>query len=363
VTYEPLGVAVFAVGTLVLYTERFRAVLFASDVDDPVVVLDGADRVRDFNAAAAAAFPALDDAVGRPLDTAVPPLRGALAKADEAADRNATMEEDGAAAEPPVVAVPGADGTRYFRPATVPVALADPDDGRRLVLTDVTETERQRQALKRQNERLERFASAVSHDLRNPLNAASAQLDIARRKLDTENRHLAAVATEQDRMGEMISDLLTLAREGRDIDDLETVSLRELAGDCWSRVDPEGGGPELRITGDLQFRADPDRLRQVLENLFRNALEHAAENPADLTVGVGPLADGPGFYVADDGNGISENRRENVFETGHTTADGGTGFGLTIVREFVTAHGWEVRVVESAEGGARFEISGVEAVG
>lgn len=163
-------------------------------------------------------------------------------------------------------------------------------------------------------------------------------------------------------MEEMISDLLTLAREGRDIDETETVSLRELAADCWNRVDPEGDGPELRVEGDRHFRADPDRLRQVLENLFRNAVEHAAENPAELTVSVGPLADAPGFYVADDGHGIPEDRREDVFETGHTTADGGTGFGLAIVQEIVTAHGWGIVATESAEGGARFDISGVEAV-
>jgi signal transduction histidine kinase len=366
VTYEPLGVAVFAVGTLVLYTERFRAVLLASDVDDPVVVLDGSDRIRDFNAAAATAFPALDGAVGSPLDSAVPSLAEGLSKADTAEEAEDTEGRSGDGAtdgsEPPVVAVPTDGGTRHFRPTTVPVALGAPDEGRRLVLTEVTETERQRQALERQNERLERFASAVSHDLRNPLNAASAQLDIARRKLDGENRHLAAVATEQNRMEEMITDLLTLAREGRDIDEMEVVSLRRLAGDCWNRIAPEEDGPALRVVDGLRFRADPDRLRQVLENLFRNSVEHAAEDPADLTVSVGPLADGDGFYVADDGPGIPGDRRERVFETGHTTADDGTGFGLAIVREIVTAHDWDVRVVESETGGARFEISGVETV-
>jgi signal transduction histidine kinase len=375
VTYEPLGVAAFAVGTLVLYRERFQAVRLTSDVDDPVVVLDGTDHVRDFNAAAADAFPALEGSIGQSLPAAVPDLatalpavigsRGEAAEgAGDAPDAETEADEpafvDGGG-EPSVIAVPGDDGLRYFQPSTMPVALGGSDDARRLVLTDVSGTERQRQALERQNERLERFGSAVSHDLRNPLNAANAQLSLARDQLDGENRHLDAVADEQARMEAMIEDLLTLAREGRAIGSTEPVSLATVAGNCWDRIAPEAVGPDLDIASDLRFEADPDRLQQVLENLFRNAVEHGTTaDGADPSVRVGALADGDGFYVADDGPGIPEDRRERVFETGHTTAEGGTGFGLAIVREIVTAHGWAISVTESETGGARFEISGVE---
>jgi signal transduction histidine kinase len=51
-----------------------------------------------------------------------------------------------------------------------------------------------------------------------------------------------------------------------------------------------------------------------------------------------------------------------VFEQGYSTADDGTGFGLSIVREIVEAHGWEITVTEGANGGARFEIAGVDVV-
>jgi signal transduction histidine kinase len=69
-----------------------------------------------------------------------------------------------------------------------------------------------------------------------------------------------------------------------------------------------------------------------------------------------------GFYVADDGQGIPEADREQVFEPGYSTGTEGTGYGLQIVRQIGTAHGWDVRVTESDEGGARFEIVGVESV-
>jgi signal transduction histidine kinase len=76
-----------------------------------------------------------------------------------------------------------------------------------------------------------------------------------------------------------------------------------------------------------------------------------------VTVHVGE-SDG-GFYVADDGPGIPEAERERIFEAGYSTADEGTGFGLRIVEQVVDAHGWEVTVTESEQGGARFDVTGV----
>jgi len=95
-------------------------------------------------------------------------------------------------------------------------------------------------------------------------------------------------------------------------------------------------------------------MQQLLENLLRNAVEHGGDT---VTITVGGLNDG--FYFEDDGPGIPENERNNVFETGYSTAKGGTGFGLSIVKQIATAHGWEICVTEGSEGGARFEIRGV----
>lgn len=109
----------------------------------------------------------------------------------------------------------------------------------------------------------------------------------------------------------------------------------------------------LDIAPDVSIDADPERLQQLFENLFRNALEHGGR---DVTVTVGDLPDGTGFFIQDDGVGIPESDREEIFTPGYTTAENGTGFGLAIVGEIVDAHGWTIRATESAEGGARFEI-------
>jgi signal transduction histidine kinase len=77
-----------------------------------------------------------------------------------------------------------------------------------------------------------------------------------------------------------------------------------------------------------------------------------------VTVTVGDPEDG--FHVSDDGPGIPEEERERVFETGYSASGTGHGLGLAIVREIAEGQGWDVRVTESTEGGARFEITGVE---
>jgi len=78
-----------------------------------------------------------------------------------------------------------------------------------------------------------------------------------------------------------------------------------------------------------------------------------------VTIRAGVLDDA-GFYVADDGAGIPEADRDSVMESGYTTNEDGTGFGLTIVADIVEAHGWEVSITESRGGGARFDVRAVD---
>ena len=207
--------------------------------------------------------------------------------------------------------------------------------------------------LERQNDRLEEFAGVVSHDLRNPLEVARGRTELAREECDSD--HLAAVERAHDRMTALIDDLLTLAREGDPVTDAEPVDLGRVVGSCWRTVDTVDA--TLRNEAEGMILADEGRLRQLLENLIRNAIEHGGEG---VSVTVGTLPDG--FYVADDGPGIDPDRREEVFDAGHSTSQSGTGFGLRIVEQVADAHGWSVRAVESEAGGARFEVTGVESV-
>jgi len=226
------------------------------------------------------------------------------------------------------------------------------------VYRDITEEkqreaqlEETRRALERSNRQLEEFANLVSHDLRNPLNVAEGRLALAAEECDSE--HLAVVERAHSRMEGLISDILSLAREGKAVDSFESVALSELVLDSWSVIDTRNASLEAELTRTVQ--ADPDRLQQLLENLIRNAIDHGGD---DVTIRIGDF--GGGLYVEDNGPGIAEPDRETVFQSGYSTARDGTGFGLAIVKEITTAHGWDIAVTRGSAGGARFEITGVE---
>ncbi|GAA0508864.1 PAS fold-containing protein [Halorubrum aquaticum] len=216
------------------------------------------------------------------------------------------------------------------------------------------ERERTQAQLQRERDRLEEFASVVSHDLRNPLNTAAGHLELLAAESDSE--HVEPVQRSLSRMETLIEDLLALARDGVRVEALAEIGLAELVSDAWSTA--ETADAELTVELDrTRIRADESRLRQLLENLFRNAVEHGGD---DVSVRVGTLGDASGFYVEDDGPGIPEDDCERAFEAGYSTSDEGTGFGLSIVEEIVAAHDWTVTAGESESGGARFEIDGVE---
>lgn len=213
---------------------------------------------------------------------------------------------------------------------------------------DVTERRAYERQLERQNERLDEFASVVSHDLRNPLNVAEGRIRLAN-KTGTLS-HLDDALDALDRMDDVIDDVLTWARQGKTVEHPSEVDVVSVAERAWKTVDTRDASLSLPATDELAIPADERRLRRLLENLFRNAVEHGGD---DVTVSVGPIENG--FYVEDDGVGIPASDREDVFDRGFTKTESGTGFGLTIVRDIVDVHDWSIEIVES-DTGARFEI-------
>ncbi|MFB6250171.1 MAG: ATP-binding protein [Halobellus sp.] len=200
--------------------------------------------------------------------------------------------------------------------------------------------------LERQNERLENFASVLAHDLRNPLNVVDGRLELAQAECDSP--HLEPIADSVDRMETLIDDVLDLAREGQTVTEAELVDLAGVARESWNHV--AAGGAQLQVETEQSVLAEQKRLTRLFENLLRNAVEHGGET---VQITVGSLDDG--FYVEDDGPGIPESDRDDVFKSGYTTNEAGTGYGLAIVSEIVDAHGWSIGIGDG-DGGARFEI-------
>jgi len=236
------------------------------------------------------------------------------------------------------------------------------------IMRDISDRVEREAELERQNERLERFASLVAHDLRDPLQTARATLAVAQAGDDDALDDLVDVF---DRMDELIGDVLTLAKQGQTVGDAVAVDLGSVAEDAWGTADT--GAATLVVADDLPtVAADRERVRTLFENLFKNSVEHgstssrrgsaddsvehgsAADDP--VTVRVEPLADGDGFAIADDGPGFGDADADRLFDYGYTTSDDGTGFGLSIVDEVVRAHGWTVTATAGDGGGARFEV-------
>ncbi|NGM70481.1 PAS domain S-box protein [Natronolimnobius sp. AArcel1] len=213
---------------------------------------------------------------------------------------------------------------------------------------DISDQKQRQEELLERNERLDRFTSILSHDLRNPLQLAQGRLQLL--KEDCESEHFDDIDYALTRMDALIEDVLTLAQVGNDAMEIESVSLSDLVEDCWTTVATDTAALEIETEQTIQ--ADEKQLHQLFENLFRNAVEHADET---VTVTVGDTE--TGFYIEDNGPGIPAAARDDIFDAGYTTADDGTGFGLHIVARVVDAHEWAVSITEGETEGARFEIS------
>ncbi|WP_435128312.1 sensor histidine kinase [Halobaculum sp. D14] len=228
--------------------------------------------------------------------------------------------------------------------------------------------------LERQNERLDRFASILSHDLRNPLNVAAGYVELAAETGETDRLPEAAEAL--DRMDSLIDSTLALARQGEAVESPEPTDVGLVARQAWGTV--ETADATLDVDALPTVPADPERLRTLFENLFRNSVEHAG---TDVAVRVERIdgddnadgncdgdadgnrdgdrdgdaaADAVGFAVSDDGPGLPAEDADRVLDWGYSTDDDGTGFGLAVVGDIAAAHGWTVDVDETADGGARF---------
>ncbi len=313
-----------------------------------LLVIDDQERIVDVNPAAEELL-GDGNPVGNKIDDVAP---GALADACLGPPGSETV----------TLTTPKAKRTYEIRRSILPGGAG------MVLLYDVTERRRQAEQLERQNERLERFGSVLSHDLRNPLNVAHGYVTMLTDETTGEPAGFAERALDGlERMDELIDDTLRLTSEGPAVTDPEPVDLAAIASEAWQSVETTDAALELDI--DRTVFADPERLQRLFENLFRNAVEHSDRTEPsgavgqetameELTVRVEPVPSG--FAVADNGPGIPEEQRESALEFGFTTTEDGTGLGLSIVAEIAEAHGWRVDVAESDTGGARFVFRGTE---
>jgi signal transduction histidine kinase len=317
VFYEPVGVAVFAVGALAVVEEEFATVAaparhqLAEQLSVPVLVVDDDDRVVDHNDAAGALFPSLAD--GRRLDE--------VFAADEGAD---------------VVTRSTPTGPRHFVRRSTPVEVAGRAAGRTVVLAEVTAVEAARRELDRQNEQLDEFAAAVAHELRNPLNVALGHVRAAHADCpDPEVRAaLDAARSANERMVDIVDDLQTMTQYGKSVSERTDQSLADLVETAWAAADAPADA--LSVERDATVAVDRPRAVEMCTRTFAFCLDRGAS-----TVTVVPTA--AGFRVEADAPPVDPDEAERLFTYGEQ-ADAGDPMGLALVETLAAAQGWTARI-------------------
>lgn len=255
--YEPLGVAVFAVGVLYVVGDQFIAIprfwrrQIIDDIDEAVVVIDDLGHIRDYNQRAIGIFPELSECEGTPLSDTLPEL----ARVSEREDGIMTIGQD------------NKDTERYFHITTTSLTQVDIEFGQAIVCTDVTNVERQRRQLKRkneqlecQNEQLDDFANAITHELRNTLAIAEGYLEMistqrAEASTELSDDTVETVREAHERMECIVTDLARLARRAQPVDKVEECPLSVVAEAV--RNDPNSNDLSIYIEQDATVRVNP----------------------------------------------------------------------------------------------------------
>jgi two-component system OmpR family sensor kinase len=228
---------------------------------------------------------------------------------------------------------------------------------------DATEAE-----LRRSEARLRRFVADASHELRTPVAAVAAYAELFERGANDRPVDLARVMSgirvETSRMGELVDDLLLLARldEGRPLarEPLELVSIAAQAVDAARTVGPQWP-VRLEAGQPVEILGDAARLRQVLDNLLANVRAHTPEGTS-VVVKVGQEGDEAIVVVSDDGPGMTADEASHVFERfyrvdqSRSREHGGAGLGLAIVAAIVESHGGTVSASSAPGRGATFTV-------
>lgn len=207
------------------------------------------------------------------------------------------------------------------------------------------------------------MAARIVHEVRNPLVSIGGFARMLKRGFDVEDPrtdYLRIIADEVARLERIIQELLDYSRpqnrvDVREVDPVDLV--REVVE--MATIEAAEHGVKVEQTHDRGIgavRIDPDKTRQVLLNIVRNAL--------DAMVGSGSLRvetkrlDDERFRVtiADSGPGIPPERRQEVFEPGFTTRQDGTGFGLAIAKRLIDLQGGQIALRDSVPGGCTFDI-------
>lgn len=205
------------------------------------------------------------------------------------------------------------------------------------------------------------MASALAHELNQPLTGIANYLSGARRLLDARGAAaigevipaLALAADEVVHVGEMIRRLRRMVAHGRV--DVQPVILQSIVDDALSLAVPNRAFAQIEIVTDLArspVAADPVQIQQVLVNLIRNGIDAMEESTARvLRIWSVDGSEKQRVFISDTGHGLSDEVAAGIFSAFRSTKKEGLGVGLTICKTIIEAHGGVIGVERTGRGG------------
>jgi signal transduction histidine kinase len=255
---------------------------------------------------------------------------------------------------------------RNFERYSFPMIMDGAVIGRVWSFRDITGRKRQEKELSEKNTELERFTYTVSHDLKSPLVTVKTFLgyleqDLARPDKERVKQDVAYMHTAADKMGQLLDELLNLARVGRKMNPAERVTFKELAQEAVRLVAGRisTGGAEVQVAdATVVLEGDRPRLMEIWQNLVENACKFMGNQPKPrVEIGVEKRGPETVFFVRDNGVGIDPRYQAKVFGLFEKLdpKGEGTGMGLALVKRIVEMYKGRIWVESPGLGqGANF---------
>lgn len=235
-------------------------------------------------------------------------------------------------------------------------------ENRLLIVQDISET-RELEKKMRTNEKLAslgEFAAGLAHEIKNPLASVSGSIQMLQGSDSTEDqkfRLMSIIMRETDRLDRLLNDFLNYAKPGQL--KLEALSIAEIASEVAALIKNQGQAKEIRfelqMNKNLKIEADPIKIRQLIWNLLKNAVD-AIHQRGEVLIRLTDLGEKVRLEIQDSGRGIEKEIQDYVFQPFFTRSQNGTGLGLALVHQVVKEHEGEMGFSSEKNKGTLFWI-------
>ena len=353
--HTPFGISVFALAVtyavlrLDLYDlsplVRTRMV---EETRDPFLALDASASLVDYNPAAKTLLDPVDaDALGDPLDTLVPDLPDSVTDPEGSFREQITVTTDGQ--------------RRHYSVLVSEIVDRSTVEGYTILLRDITDRKQYAREIEQRNQKLAVLNRAIRHDIRNDMNVILGNATtLEDRVTDSDAQALLDSIIQQGEHAVELTEtarklMTTMLEEGRAS---EPVALEPVLDDELDDLRVRDDAT-VAVEGDLPtvtVRAD-DMLGSVFRNLLTNAVRHNDADDPEVTVSVTDEDESVVVRIADNGPGIPDDQKDDIFARGEKGLDSpGSGIGLYLVDTLVDSYGGEVWIEDNDPRGAIFAV-------